>query len=211
MSIQVLTMAQPFFEIDYVEQEESYFVEKKSIVINLSREAEDNILVNRTKIPPLHSTIVEQTVVENIHRALVVKDYMKYDISDPEIQKMITSYWKSLYQWSGREAQKGIPYHKTEKIQLTEDTAVTVCYAAAMSPSGPHKEHAVELDEVHAQIQGIGRVQMFRENDTNTLYQEYYLAPGNTHDMIFDENGVYPWHQYHSVTASIYIPIEVRR
>ena len=211
MSVKGLDFAEPIFEMDYVEGEERYWVEEPSIVINLAHKTSGVIFLNGTKILPLRSTIATGVFVENIEKALVVKDYLRYDVTNSEIGSQVMGIWKSLYEWSGREVQKGIPYHKTEKIWLSDDIAVTVCFAAPMAPSGPHKEHAFALDEVHAQIQGLGKVQMFKESDTDTFYQEYILAPGNTHDVIYNDEGEYPWHQYHSVTAAVYIPIEIKR
>jgi len=211
MGIQSLSFAEPFFEIDYVEQEEKYWVEEKSIVINLAHKSGGLILLNGTRIMPLKSTIAKRIFLEDLEKALIIKNYLKYDVSDPKVSEQVIKTWKSLYEWSGKEIQKGIPYYKTSKVWLDEDTAVTVCFAAPMSPSGPHKEHALNIDEVHAQIQGTGKVQMFMNPDMDTFYQEYNLSPGNTHDVIYDQSGIYPWHQYHSVTTSVYIPIEIKR
>jgi len=211
LSIECLNFAEPFFELDYVENEESYWVEGKSVVINLAHKSRKPMWINGTMIPPLKSTVAENAAIEKITKALIVKSYMKYDFSLPQEIEKIKLTWKSLYEWSGKEEQRGIPYYKTAKIRVGNDTAITICFAEAMSPSGSHRDHAGNIDEVHAQIQGIGKIQMFMEKDTNTFYQEYIMAPGNVHDVIYDADGNYPWHQYHSVTPSVYIPIEIDR
>jgi len=56
---------------------------------------------------------------------------------------------------------------------------------------------------------GYGKMQKFESNDLSKLYQEVILAPGNTHEPFFDKENVYPWHQYHSITEAVYMPIEV--
>lgn len=212
MSIKKLDFAKPFFEdVEFVENEAEYFVEPKSIVINLAHKTHGIIDAEGLPLEPLKAAVLQGVVLKSVERALVFRNYDRYDVTNPETAALVEKTWKSLYEWSGNERQKGIPYHKTEKIRLTEDTSVTVCYAAPMSPSGPHKEHAKDIDEVHVQLQGMGKVQLFRENDPAAFYREFILAPGNAHDRIYGENGEYPWHQYHSVTASVYVPVEIER
>lgn len=212
MSVKKLDFARPFFEdVEFVENEAKYFVEPKSIVINLAYKTHGVIDVEGLPLEPLKAAILQGVVVNNVERALVFRNYDQYDVTCPETAALIEKTWKSLYEWSGQERQKGIPYHKTEKIALTDDTSVTVCYAAPMSPSGPHKTHAKDVTEVHIQLQGMGKVQLFREKEPETFYREFIMAPGSAHDRIFGENGEYPWHQYCSVTASIYVPVEIEQ
>lgn len=211
MSVQKLDFGQPLFEIEYVEQEERYYVPTKSVVINLAERSGKSLRIKGVPLAPLKGTVVQGVWLEDVDRAVVVLDYERYDIDDPEVIAMIKGSWKSLYECSGIERHKGIPYYKSTKTRVGGDTELNVCFTEAMAPSGPHKDHDRDFDEVHAQIRGVGKMQIFEENDTSTFYQEFILAPGCVHDKIYDENGEYPWHQYHSVTRAVYMPIEIDR
>ncbi|WP_434309571.1 hypothetical protein [Hominifimenecus sp. rT4P-3] len=211
MSIQKLDFGQPLFEMEYVENEERYFVKPKSMVINLAERSQTTIWIKGIPLLPLKGTIVEGVWLENIGRALVILDYERYDIEDPEVIARIKSSWKSLYECSGIERHKGIPYFKSPKVRVGGDTELNVCFTEAMAPSGPHRDHDRDFDEVHAQIRGFGKMQKFEENDTSTFYQEFIMAPGIVHDKFYNEKGEYPWHQYHSITRAVYMPIEIDR
>ena len=52
-------------------------------------------------------------------------------------------------------------------------------------------------------------MQKFEENNYNTLYQEEILAPGTTHEPFYDDAYNYPWHQYQSISNSVYIYVIV--
>ena len=211
MSVQILDFAKPFFDIVYVENEKSYYVKAKSIVINLAERSGRNITVKGQSIAPLKGTVVQNVGVDDIDRILVLPDFEKYDIDDPLVIEQIKNTWKSLYQASGIERHRGIPYYKSPKARVGGDTEINLCFTEANAPSGPHKGHDRDFDEVHAQIRGMGKMQMFETNDTSTFYREFIMAPGIVHDKFYDSEGNYPWHQYHSITRCVYMPIEIDR
>ena len=63
--------------------------------------------------------------------------------------------------------------------------------------------------EVHTQIAGFGKMQQCRERDINTLYLEEPMAPGTTHRPMYDEDGNYPWHQFETITPSVFMAVEM--
>ena len=63
--------------------------------------------------------------------------------------------------------------------------------------------------EVHTQLVGFGKMQQCRERDLSTLYLEEYLAPGTTHRPMYDAEGNYPWHQFETITPSIFMAVEL--
>ena len=48
-----------------------------------------------------------------------------------------------------------------------------------------------------------------REKDVGTLYLEEPMAPGATHRPMYDANGNYPWHQYETITPSVFLAVEL--
>ena len=212
MSISKLDFASPFFEVDYVENEAEYFCESKCLVINLAERSQTILYVKGIPVLPLKGTVVEGTSVTNIGRALIVKDYDRYSLDDDAFTGKIKQAWRSLYDCSGIERHKGLPYYKSPKVRVGGDTELNFCYVAeANIPSGPHRDHDRDFDEVHAQIRGFGKMQKFETNDVSTFYQESIMAPGIVHEKFYDGEGKYPWHQYCSITPCIYMPIEIDR
>lgn len=215
MSVQQLDFAEPFFSIDYIENEQDYFVEKKSIVINLAERTGRPLKVRTISVIPLKGTVAENVWIKNVDRAMVVKDYLRCDLNDIPTIQAIKKTWKSLYEMSGLERHKGLPYYKSPKFKTGEGSnhlELNFCFVSEpMAPSGPHLNHDRNFDEVHAQIRGYGKMRIFAENDVATFYEELNLAPGTVHDKMYDESGIYPWHDYQSVTPCVYCPIELDR
>ena len=212
MSVQNLDFAQPFFQVAYVEGEAEYRAEGRCLVFNLAERSQVPLYIRGIPVLPLKGTVVENVTVEHIGRALIVRDYDSLCLDDPQVARQIKQTWKSLYVCSGMERHKGIPYYKSPKVRIGGDTEINFCFVSEpMAPSGPHRDHDRDFDEVHAQIRGFGKMQKFEENDVSTFYQESFLAPGIVHEKFYDSQGRYPWHQYHSITPCIYMPIEIDR
>lgn len=213
MSIQTLDFAMPLYEVVFLENEDRYFVAGKCLVFNLAERAQASLKIKNVPLAPLKGTIVKDVWMENITQALVVKDYDRRDINDPSYIAEIKHTWKSLYEYSGLERHKGIPYYKSPKVKIGAhgDIQINFCYAEPNSPSGPHRDHDRNFDEVHAQIRGIGKMMKFETSDIATFWGEQIMAPGTIHEKMYDENGMYPWHQYCSITGCIYMPIEIDR
>ncbi len=78
---------------------------------------------------------------------------------------------------------------------------------------GLHRDHAFcpvpGFREVHTQIVGFGKMQQCRARDVDTLYLEEPMAPGTTHRPMYDDQGNYPWHQYETITPSIFMAVEM--
>ena len=216
MPITPLNFAEPFFTIDYVEDEESLHITPKTMVINLAEHEQQNILLDGERfIPPLKAAVVRDMTVRHLTRALVIRDFERCDLTDPETVRAIKESWKSLYQASGIPRHKGLPYYKSPKFCMGEGDRhmeVNLCFVEqGMVPSGPHRDHDRDFDEVHAQIRGCGMMRVYDYDDNEHVHQELNMAPGTVHDKMYDHSGNYPWHEYMSVTPCVYCPIELDR
>ena len=162
MTVQQLDFAEPFFQIDYVEDEASYEVTTKSSVLNLALRSQTTMYIKDIPVLPMRGTVAQGVQVTNIGRALIVKDYDKNSLYDEEFINAITSTWRSIYECSGLERHKGLPYYKSPKVRVGGDTELNFCLVTEpMIPSGPHRDHDRDFDEVHAQILGFGCMQKF--------------------------------------------------
>lgn len=216
MAVHSLSFAEPFFFIDYVTGESRYTVTEKSMVINLAEHEQHNILLTEGRvILPLKAAVVRDMALTGLTRALVIRDFERCDLSDPETDRALRHGWKTLYEMSGLPRHKGLPYYKSPKFCVDEGgqhIEVNLCYVSeGMVPSGPHRDHDRDFDEVHAQILGYGKMRIFEYDDSTRLHQELNMAPGVVHDKMYDAEGRYPWHEYQSVTPCVYCPIELDR
>lgn len=216
MSVIQLDFAEPFYSIDYIENEESYYVGPKSMVVNLAEREQALIeLAGGRTILPLKAAMVQDMTVKNLKKAFIVRDVERTDINDRETAEKIKKTWKSLYEMSGIARHKGLPYYKSPKFCIGEGSdhlELNFCFVSeGMVPSGPHREHDRDFDEVHAQIAGYGMMRIYEYEDKEHIHQELNMAPGVVHDKMYDSQGLYPWHEYKSVTPCVYCPIELDR
>lgn len=216
MSVTQLSFAEPFFSIDYAENEKSCYVTQKSMVINLAEHEQENILLpGDRKVLPLKAAVVQDITLRNLRRAFIIRDFERCDLSDPETAAAIRRTWKTLYEISGLERHRGLPYYKSPKFCIGEGNRrieLNLCYVSeGMVPSGPHRDHDRDFDEVHAQILGYGMMRIYDYEDNTHIHQELNMAPGTVHDKMYDAEGQYPWHEYKSVTPCVYCPIELDR
>ena len=200
MSLRKLQFSEPFYSINFIDNETQYKIDNTGIVINLS---ERGILVKDKTLNYLRSTIVRNVTLKNIQRALVIEDYEKSE-DHSKLFSEIQKQWPLMYEMTGLERYKGVPVRRSpnEKIGNIE---LYLFYVGAMTNVGLHKQHSYM--EVHTQLLGYGKMQKFEENNYETLYQEEILAPGNTHEAFYNEENVYPWHQYQSISDAIYLYI----
>lgn len=206
MSIKTLQFCEPFFTIKAVQDEQEYKIGDKSIVINLS-EKEDLMIKDK----PLYfkkSTIVTNITIQNLQQVLVVEAYEKYGNPATLFEK-VKKVWPIYYEMTKNPRHLGLLVWRSSKERVFGHIDVNLCAIAAKTPTGPHKDHPVKFREVHTQLMGYGKMKKFQENDCSTIYQELPLAPGVTHESMYDENIDYPWHDYESITDGIYMPIEI--
>jgi hypothetical protein len=198
MGIRTLQFSEPFYTIKFIDNERQYKIDDTSIVISL---AEKGILIRDRPLEYLKSTIVRNVIINDIQRTLVIEGYEKKAV-DAELFSKIQDQWPLMYDITHEERFKGIPARRSPKEKV-ENIELNLFFVAARTNVGLHKQH--NHLEVHTQLLGYGRMQKFEEKNYDTLYQEEILAPGNTHEPFYNEENVYPWHQYQSISDSIYL------
>ena len=66
-----------------------------------------------------------------------------------------------------------------------------------------------DIERFIPRVIGLGKMQQCLEKNLSSLYFEELMAPGNTHRPMYDQNGEYPWHQYETITPSVFLAIEL--
>lgn len=84
-------------------------------------------------------------------------------------------------------------------------------WAPARTDAVIHNTH--DFLEIHTQIFGNGRIQIYRDRAGNRPYREISTAPGDTHDPIVRVEGLrsfrYPWHRGWTDEDCVWMAIEL--
>ncbi len=208
MMERALDFAEPFFSVRYLLEVEEREVGPKSIVVNLSAQP---LRIRDQTLAFFRSVIVTDTSLREVRRCLLVEDFEGYGDAQ-ELFERIKKTWVLAYEATREQRHKGVALWRSPKVGLG-NIEVNMCYADTVPLRvGLHRLHwgGKTFKEVHTQIVGYGKMQQCREQDVETLYLEEALAPGSTHQPMYDEQGNYPWHQYETITPGVFMPIEMQ-
>ncbi|MGR3500909.1 hypothetical protein [Pseudaestuariivita sp.] len=209
MSIETLSIGDPFFTLRILKEEAAYQIKGKTIVLNLS---DDPIRVREQTLGELQSAVLQGTEVRDVSHAVIVERYA--DHADGELlMAEIRKAWPSAFEVRGEERLRGIEHYMSPKVWVGQ-FGFTLYHSASVPLNvGLHKDHAFcpvpGFREVHTQIIGFGKMQQCRKRDIETLYLEEPMAPGTTHRPMYDADGNYPWHQFETITPSVFMAVEM--
>lgn len=209
MPVEKLNIAEPFFGLRLVTDEDRVDITERAIVLNLGS---NPVLVEDQKLGSLQSAIFQKTTLCNVERIAVIERFDAHD-DVAEFLSQIRKSWPTAYEVRGEERLRGVEHYMSPKIWVGQ-FGFTVYHSASIPLNvGLHKEHPFcpvpGFREVHTQIVGVGKMQQCREKDISTLYLEEVMAPGHTHRPMFDDEGNYPWHQFETITPSIFMAVEM--
>jgi hypothetical protein len=181
---------------------------------------------NQGTILPWKSTTLRRCTIERADTAALLRVRQRTNLG------VVALGWD----WYGRrnsQFPRGTPLYISSQDDIGEvqlDPAVS--FGHETSASTPPRRYRLKLNlwytpeetdcvihtghqflEVHTQVLGTGRMQKFRENNADTLYEEVVVPPGYTHDPFFvlgsDRSFSYPWHRYYADTDCIWMAIEL--
>lgn len=209
MSTTNLEISEPFFTTKVFQEEERHTVIGKSILLNLS---ECPIQIQDQKLGHLQSVIVSDVEITGLEHAVLIERFADYP-NENELLERVRATWLSAYEVRGEERLRGIGHYMSPKVWLGQ-FGFTMYHSATVPLNvGLHREHVFcpvpGFREVHTQIVGFGKMQQCRKRDVATLYLEEPMAPGTTHRPMYDPDGNYPWHQFETITPSIFMAVEM--
>lgn len=208
MSIDVLTIGDPFFTIRIIRDEARHAITGKAIVLNL---AVDPLHVQEQSLGALQSVVLRDTLMRNVIHAVVIEGF---DVGhDDALMARIRDTWPTAHDVRGEERLRGIEHYMSPKVWVGR-YGFTIYHSASVPLNvGLHKDHAFcpvpGFREVHTQIIGFGKMQQCTERDIATLYLEEPMSPGTTHRPMYDDEGHFPWHQYETITPSVFMAVEM--
>lgn len=204
--IKKLTFGEPFLETRYIEQEESYAVPGRYLLLNLDAER-PIVIENVFELPPLQVCEVCDANIRVPGKALLVSGTL--DLNDLQTLDALRTVWKSNYELTHDEKQRGIPYYKSAKITLGNVTMNFCLVAEPDRPSGIHREHDRPIRELHVQVAGEGAVDLLRSADPGDVFASLPLTAGAVHCATWNGKGEYPWHRYRSKSRCIFLAISI--
>lgn len=209
MSISTQDFAEPFFTVRYLENEQSYMVSGKTILLNI---ADSPVLIEGQLLGSMQSLVVRDTVITQANRAVLIERFSDH-AGDDELFEKIRQAWPLAFDIRKEERLRGVSHYMSPKVHLG-NLGLSMYHAGSVPLNvGLHKDHPFcdvpGFREVHTQIVGVGKMQQCRDKDINTLYLEEPMAPGATHKPMYDAEGQYPWHQYETITPGVFMATEL--
>lgn len=209
MPVKSLELAAPFFTVDFVTEEPSLMIAERAIFLNLGVAP---VGFEAQQLAPLQSAILANVEVRDVETAVVVTGFDTHR-SDEELFKAVRKVWPSAFEIRGEERLRGVEHYMSPKVWLGR-IGLTMYHSGSVPLNvGLHRDHPFcpvpGFREVHTQIVGVGKMQQCRERDIDTLYLEETMAPGTTHRPMYDAEGNYPWHQFETITPSIFMAVEM--
>ena len=209
MPVQTLDIAEPFFTVRIITDEPVHPIGGKTIVLNLS---ETPVKVRQQTLGHLQSVVLVDTDTADVQHAVLVERFADYP-DEAALMEKVRQTWPSAYEVRGEERLRGIGHYMSPKVWVGQ-FGFTMYHSATVPLNvGLHRDHAFcpvpGFREVHTQIVGFGKMQQCREKDVKTLYLEEPMAPGTTHRPMYDADGNYPWHQFETITPSIFMAVEM--
>lgn len=199
-----LRFSEPFVNAEHVAYAEDYRIDRRSIILNIDL---DHVEIEEVDLPSFKSIVCSNVTIEKAKNIIVITVANDEFLGrNPNIDReIIQNSWQHIYDLTNSEALRNTNLWRSEKSRLGR-TELNFWYAPAGTHCGIHNTHSFQ--EVHTQIFGIGRMQKFRSNNFDSLYQEVYMSPGITHEPFYNHRGNYPWHQYYADTDCIWLAIE---
>ncbi len=209
MTVEKVEIGEPFFGLDAVTDEAAHRVAGRAIVLNLGTAA---LKIEEQALPALRSVIVQDATLQGVEFAIVIHRFDAHADED-RMMRDIRARWPSAFDVRGEERLRGIEHFMSPKVWVGQ-TGLTIYHSASVPLNvGLHKDHPFcpvpGFREVHTQIAGLGKMQQCRKKSVDTLYLEEVMAPGVTHTPMFDADGNYPWHQFETITPSVFLAVEM--
>ena len=209
MSVKKLTLGDPFFSLKIINDKSHYQIEDTTIILNLS---DQDIKIREQLLGELQSVIVKDVLVLDVKHAIIIEGFSRHE-DEAVLIEQIRRSWPSAYEIRGEERLRGVEHYMSPKIWIGQFGFTLYLSQSVPLNVGLHKDHSFcpipGFREIHTQIIGYGKMQQCRKQDIDTLYLEEYMAPGNTHKPMYDRMGNYPWHQYETITPSVFMAVEM--
>ena len=208
MPLEALDIGAPFFGVRVVTDAPEFTLSGRAIALNLGA---GPMGIWSQSLPPLTSGIVQDCRLTGIETCLLIDGFEPED--EAALMERIRNTWPSAYALRGEARLRGVEHYMSPKAWVGQHGFTFYHSASVPLNVGLHQDHPFcpvpGFREVHTQVLGVGKMQQCRERDLSTLYLEEIMAPGHTHRPMFDAKGNYPWHQFETITPSVFLAVEI--
>ena len=225
--VKLLNFSGAYIDAKYIENVENYSIQNRTIVINPQASDAHLSQAPASVIPAFSSTILNDTMIQKAESLLLLKVVETNNIAklifEPNwglLGNLIDGFSKDVPLWRSPQDEAGIvefdPYSMTRQWSTPQQkekfsVKVNLWFAPSNSDCVIHNQH--KFIEIHTQIFGQGRMQKFKKEVLDSLYEDMLMSPGYTTFVPFcqvqeNQKYVYPWHQYYADTDSIWLAIE---
>jgi len=199
----IFNFSEYFLEAKYIENANNFSIEGKTIVINAG---DVEIVIEGNPLKPWNSSIYSSLLIPKVYKLICITLDTDFFLSNAyPYAKVLMDKWSHIYDILSLPHLKDTKLWRSEK-ECIANIEFNLWYAAAGTNCGIHNKH--NFKELHTQIFGIGRMQKFYKNDYKSIYQDVFMSPGYTHEPFYNEEFIYPWHQYRADTDCIWLAIE---
>jgi hypothetical protein len=236
--VKPLGLSSSYIDAKFVKNVRDYPISNYTLTINPNVSDVYIDELPRNIIPPLSSTMLKNTCIEKATSLILLEviqenqieniisepgwDLYGNIIGDPPPPKNPheLQYPKDTLLWRSPQLSLGWfeidPYLMTRqaispaKRQMFE-IKVNLWFAPANTNCFIHNQHG--FIEIHSQVLGQGRMEKFKTQDYDMLYEDILMSPGYTTPIPFCEirennEYIYPWHQYYADTDCVWLAIE---
>lgn len=177
-------------------------------------------------IPPWKSTILRQGTIERAERVSIVNVKTPTNLGGVVLNgwdwfgNRVTEFPRTTPLYISKHDIVGEveinPWHFANHPAPRNETIscsiqLNLWWAPAQTDAVIHNSHS--FLEIHTQIHGHGRIQIFTDQTGTNMYREISAAPGDTHDPIVRVEGphayTYPWHRGWTDEDCIWMAIEL--
>jgi hypothetical protein len=200
----VLNYSNKFFKAEYLENVNGLIIKKYGIVVNLDTKpiAVDGFgMINNLRSILLR----DYEIRDSIKKAVLVEFDFDPARENKELNRFCKVNWNNNKIRYPNDPSKWNYKILRSPVDNVNGLEFNCWFLPKYSSSSIHIEHPFR--EVHTQIYGIGIMNKYKLQDKGTLYQRMYMSPGFTHDTFYNNDVIYPWHQYEAVTDCIWMAI----
>lgn len=215
-TVSTLNFTGKHIEALLVRNAKDFPVRGRTLVVNIGATAAPLVRTPRTGIPPLSSTILVDTRVQEAEALVLLragdesaaaKDivgepgwHLLGDLLGagpaPDPGTGGRPFPRDTPLWKGPQDDAGVITLDPGRLlgergapprETPFEVKVNLWFAPAGTDCAIHNQH--DFIEVHTQVLGTGRMQKFREQDHSTLYEDVVMSPGYTTPDPFCDTG----------------------
>ena len=178
MSVEDITIGDPFFSVKLIKSKKNIFVNGKAIVLNLSNSP---LKIRQQVLGHLQSVIVIDTALTDVQCAVLIEGLSNH-LSDSDLLKKVCMKWPTAFEVRKEERLRGVEHYMSPKQWVGQIGLTFYCSMSVPLKVGLHKDHPFcplpGFREVHTQVIGVGKMQQCYQKDIRSLYIEELNGAG---------------------------------